>query len=1071
MKGKESMKMKLFRLFVFWIVLSCWIPHVASEQIVHIPDPILAIVLRDELGLARDASITKSKMQTLYRLSVSDWDIIELTGERQWITDLTGLEHATQLSWLAFHSSLRLKDLGPLSGLTQLKYLELSFGSISDLRPLSGLTQLTTLDLTGNNISDLASLKGLTQLTTLEVSYNPINDFSPLSGLTQLRTLQVFVTNEELMNNLHSQVDLTQLRDLAIIGEGNPIGDLHPFANLIQLERFVVYNTQIRDIAPLKGLTQLKYLSLGRTQIRDITPLAALTQLEHLHLNDNQIDNVSPLSGLTNLQVLGIRNNQIRDITPIKDLSATLWLEGNPIGEPPEDAPNLVVESIRVSRLGDEERETDMILSPGEEFFLHVTVKIKGTSTSDTTKVLYYHSDNKGMPHKDQVFLKGEPVSLAGKDEFSQKLKSNAPPTEGLYYYWGCVNSVADESDTEDNCSKAITIRVKIPVNAPNRKVHVIWYYPKNEDLRGDASRGRWDGVFYLPRLTDYITPNNVETHLEDVAKFFGNQLGETFEFDRTSGGDINVREIQSAQFYANRGNTSNINQGDFSDEDPDFYNKLWIDIENRWNNLFRHNPFDPSQNIYLVLVQSNYNPSGSLFNRGSADINGGRAMVRLGEFEKHWSDEIVKTTIAHELGHVFGLYHDFSEKVIMSYDFEKGGGIFGNLAELDSEQFSQRSKNWLEIHRDLSGSQSSHISVDSPMRIKVNNQPFGRVHSGISPGGAINLAPDTSTGSPQYKINVQLVDTDGLRQVELIAPMLKDACCAGTSSYNPSKYVLAKYLTVDKSDHNNKVAGYFTDPVRTYPVRWIGDIDITEWVEESLERGEDELKLFFTAIDRKGNIFTTDWVSLCISQTLVGDVTGDGQVTIQDVVIVAGAMGEKDHDADVNCDGQVNIQDLVAVAAAIGQGAAAPAAIRQQATGQLTATNVQHWLTQAQQLDLKNPIMQRGILFFQYLLAALTPQETALLLNYPNPFNPETWIPYQLATPAEVNIAIYAVDGTLVRTLALGHQPVGIYEGKSRAAYWDGKNSVGESVASGVYFYTLTVGEFTATRKMLIRK
>ena len=97
--------------------------------------------------------------------------------------------------------------------------------------------------------------------------------------------------------------------------------------------------------------------------------------------------------------------------------------------------------------------------------------------------------------------------------------------------------------------------------------------------------------------------------------------------------------------------------------------------------------------------------------------------------------------------------------------------------------------------------------------------------------------------------------------------------------------------------------------------------------------------------------------------------------------------------------------------------------------------------------------------------------RETSLLPNYPNPFNPETWIPYQLAKPAEVTVAIYAVNGTLVRKLDLGHQTVGIYRGRSRAAYWDGKNEFGERVASGVYFYTLTAGDFSATRKMMIQK
>ncbi len=98
-------------------------------------------------------------------------------------------------------------------------------------------------------------------------------------------------------------------------------------------------------------------------------------------------------------------------------------------------------------------------------------------------------------------------------------------------------------------------------------------------------------------------------------------------------------------------------------------------------------------------------------------------------------------------------------------------------------------------------------------------------------------------------------------------------------------------------------------------------------------------------------------------------------------------------------------------------------------------------------------------------------PTETSLLPNYPNPFNPETWIPYQLAGPSEITISIYTAKGQLVRKLDLGHQKAGIYQSKSRAAYWDGKNELGERVASGLYFYTLTAGEFTTTRKMLIRK
>ena len=113
--------------------------------------------------------------------------------------------------------------------------------------------------------------------------------------------------------------------------------------------------------------------------------------------------------------------------------------------------------------------------------------------------------------------------------------------------------------------------------------------------------------------------------------------------------------------------------------------------------------------------------------------------------------------------------------------------------------------------------------------------------------------------------------------------------------------------------------------------------------------------------------------------------------------------------------------------------------------------------------VNLKKPPLAPAI--------TVLPAETVLLSNYPNPFNPETWIPYQLAKPAKVTVFLYATDGKLVRTLDLGYQPAGVYQNKSRAAYWDGKNELGEPVASGVYFYTLTAGEFSATRKMLIRK
>ena len=252
------------------------------------------------------------------------------------------------------------------------------------------------------------------------------------------------------------------------------------------------------------------------------------------------------------------------------------------------------------------------------------------------------------------------------------------------------------------------------------------------------------------------------------------------------------------------------------------------------------------------------------------------------------------------------------------------------------------------------------------------------------------------------------------------------------------------------------------------------GDGTLATLVFEVIAVKESTLKITDVRLSNiKGQGFTprVEHAEITEPEKTKEDVNGDGNINILDLVFVASNFGKTgENDADINNDGFVNIQDLVLVAAKLGSTNAAPT-LYSNLQGVFTASDVQHWLSQARQLSLIDTRTRKGIHFLEQLLIALTPKQTLLLPNYPNPFNPETWIPYQLATAADVSIDIYAADGKLVRSLDLGHQPIGIYENKSRAAYWDGRNTLGEPVASGVYFYTLTAGDFTATRKMLIRK
>ena len=161
-------------------------------------------------------------------------------------------------------------------------------------------------------------------------------------------------------------------------------------------------------------------------------------------------------------------------------------------------------------------------------------------------------------------------------------------------------------------------------------------------------------------------------------------------------------------------------------------------------------------------------------------------------------------------------------------------------------------------------------------------------------------------------------------------------------------------------------------------------------------------------------------------------DVNRDGSVDIIDLLFVFLHINKSAEDYpqyDVNADGEINNDDLIEIVKSFD--AAAPSTF-----------NVDS-----------------------------IPKKHALLPNYPNPFNPETWIPYQLSKTANVTLNIYTTNGEIVRSIKLGVMPAGIYKNRSRAIYWDGKNTFGEPVSNGVYFYTLIADNFTDTRKMLILK
>ena len=222
--------------------------------------------------------------------------------------------------------------------------------------------------------------------------------------------------------------------------------------------------------------------------------------------------------------------------------------------------------------------------------------------------------------------------------------------------------------------------------------------------------------------------------------------------------------------------------------------------------------------------------------------------------------------------------------------------------------------------------------------------------------------------------------------------------------------------------------------------------------------------------------------VDITISEYPPWDVNEDGSVDATDSALVTAALGQSgnnivDDRTDVNGDGTVDQDDLTLITDNLDTDGGAPSTsdlltlLDRETLEALGRETLEVYLNALRAESDGSPKYLRAIAMIESLLATTRPKQTRLLANYPNPFNPETWIPYQLANASDVQIIIYDTRGTVVRRLDLGHQPEGYYTTRSRAAYWDGRNTFGERVASGTYFYQFQADNISSLRKLLILK
>ena len=360
---------------------------VADEQgqVTIIPDANLRAVIEAALGKAEGATITRGEMETLTTLDIS----------RANIRNLTGLEFATNLTWLELHWGDLISDVSPLAGLTNLthlhidrspitdisalagltnlKELSINYSSITDISALAGLTNLTELDLTVNTISDVSPLAGLTNLTELDLQGNNITDISALAGLTNLKRLYLW-NNPLNVSSINDYIPALQARGVTVGFDPTPVtipddptpvtipdaklreaiaaklgkasGETITRSEMAVLSFLAPNSGYISDLTGLEFATNLTALwLLGGNTISDVSPLRDLTNLTDLGLSGNTISDVSPLRNLTNLKRLLLSDNTISDASPLRDLTnlTDLRLSDNTISDvsPLRDLTNL----------------------------------------------------------------------------------------------------------------------------------------------------------------------------------------------------------------------------------------------------------------------------------------------------------------------------------------------------------------------------------------------------------------------------------------------------------------------------------------------------------------------------------------------------------------------------------------------------------------------------------------------------------------------------------------------------------------------------------------------------------
>ena len=897
----------------------------------------------------------------------------------------------------------------------QLTALNAAARQITDLTGLEYATNLNELRLGENPITDISPLTQLTQLSFLRLNDCwTIDDISPLASLTQLNWLDL---DRNLILDIGPLADLTALESLDI--RYNQIGNLSPLANLMHLTALHLGGNPIEDIGPLANLTQLTFLRMNDNRlIENIGSLANLTQLRVVHLDRNAIVDISPLAGLTALTSLDIRHNQIENLSPLANLTqlTQLFLNNNKI--------------VNISPLAHLTQLTELYL--------------EGNQIEDISPLENLTQLTRLLLNNNRI-VDVNPLAKLTRLDFLDIRHNKLPDYTTL-----------DELSLSQFFYDQTCDMPPLPLE------------PRLENRNYPSIFARWSGFGWPPisNRPDLSGAENIAFHDLHFGNY-GLPFLKVHDGYRMAGDVNHATDLRDEVLDANpnlialatismRGEALHILGEDWP---------YWIRDEH--GNIFRE-----------------HNPDGTVAKHGLMDFT-----------HPAVQDMIVQQAVA----------------------VSKCGLYDGIVFDYWSEQWQVLSV-WDGTHQRSFYSLEEELQARSNIvhRIRAETRPnfliMGNTNYFIIPKTGMYLNGGfMETGIPEHRTGADLERVinaaenalswleNNLREPRINA--LEGFSIPGEPLDSPNNRRWMRALTTLSLTHSDGYVVYSESGVFGHYWYDFWDANLGRPVGEKGQLYQEIDGLYireftngWAVYNHSGSaqVITLPEEAQGVASNLAGtehelpnldgemylrvrpanpaDVNEDGVVNILDLILVAQAIGTEKSEPDVNGDGVINVFDLVMVAGAIGGGGAAPSAYSPELSI-ISAADVERWLALAQGLGIGDADFQRGIRFLQQLLSALTPKETTLLPNYPNPFNPETWIPYRLARAAEVAITIYDTKGTPVRRLALGNQSAGYYAERGKAAYWDGRNEDGEAVASGIYIYQFRAGDYAASRRMVIVK